>query len=88
MTEQTTPEQAARNMLERMGIDDAQSMTSGDVVELANLITAYEQAKGALADIAGMSSREITDGVAQRKARRIYDKVNTLCSDESLYPDA
>jgi len=33
-----TCEQQARNMLERMEIKDAQNMTSGDVVELANLI--------------------------------------------------
>lgn len=31
-------EQQARDMLERMGIEDAQSFTAGDVVELANLI--------------------------------------------------
>lgn len=31
-------EQEAREMLERMGWDDAQSLTAGDVVELANLI--------------------------------------------------
>jgi hypothetical protein len=34
----TSAEQQARDMLERMGIEDAQSFTSGDVVELANLI--------------------------------------------------
>jgi hypothetical protein len=33
-----TPEQKARDLLERMGIEDAQSFTAGDVVELANLI--------------------------------------------------
>lgn len=31
-------EQEARDLLERMGIEDAQSFTAGDVVELANLI--------------------------------------------------
>lgn len=31
-------EQQARNMLESMGIDDAQEMSAGDLVELANLI--------------------------------------------------
>lgn len=31
-------EQEARDMLERMGVEDAQSRTAGDVVELANLI--------------------------------------------------
>ena len=33
-----TPEQQARDMLERMGVDGAQQMTAGDVAELANLI--------------------------------------------------
>lgn len=33
-----TAEQAARDMLERMGMESAQSLTAGDVVELANLI--------------------------------------------------
>ena len=38
----TTPEQAARDMLERMDIENAQSFTAGDVVELANLIAEKE----------------------------------------------
>ena len=33
-----TAEQKARDMLERMGVPGAQSMTAGDLVELANLI--------------------------------------------------
>lgn len=33
------PEQRARDMLEQMGVENAQSMTSGDLVELANLIS-------------------------------------------------
>lgn len=36
-------EQLARNMLERMGIKDAQSFTAGQLVELANLIAARAQ---------------------------------------------
>jgi hypothetical protein len=31
-------EQEARDMLERLDVEDAQSFTAGDVVELANLI--------------------------------------------------
>lgn len=40
MTDQhrATPEQQARDMLERMGVPNAQSYTSGNLVELANLI--------------------------------------------------
>ena len=33
-----TAEQQARDMLERMGIDGAQSFSSGEIVELANLL--------------------------------------------------
>lgn len=41
-TRAITPEQEARDMLERIGVDEAQaqSFSSGDVVELANLIAA------------------------------------------------
>lgn len=33
-----TAEQQARNLLERMGVEDAQDFCAGDLVELANLI--------------------------------------------------
>ena len=36
----TTLEQQARDLLERIGVEDAQSFTAGDLVELANLIGA------------------------------------------------
>lgn len=38
-----SPEQRARDMLERMGVRRAQSMTAGDVVELANLIAHHDE---------------------------------------------
>ncbi len=38
-----TPEQKARDILERIGIDDAQGYSSGDVVELANLINEHDR---------------------------------------------
>ena len=38
MREEMTAEQQARDMLERMGVDGAQSFTAGDLVELANLL--------------------------------------------------
>lgn len=43
-----TAEQQARDLLEQYGLKDAQSMTAGDVVELANLIAdanAYRREK-------------------------------------------
>jgi len=40
-----TLEQKARDILERMGIEDAQSMTAGDVLELANLLNRLKVAE-------------------------------------------
>ena len=40
----TTAEQQARDMLERMGVEDAQEFTDEDIVELANLISHYDSA--------------------------------------------
>lgn len=42
-TTNQTPEQAARDLLERIGVEDAQTFTAGDVVELANLISELRQ---------------------------------------------
>jgi hypothetical protein len=49
MTE-STPEQEARDMLEMMGMPDAQSMTAGDVVLLANLIAEVRRLREELDD--------------------------------------
>lgn len=38
MTDTTTLEQQARDLLERAGVEDAQSFTAGDLVEIANLL--------------------------------------------------
>lgn len=38
-----TAEQKARDLLERLGVKDAQSFSSGDLVELANLIADHEK---------------------------------------------
>lgn len=43
MEQEMTAEQKARDMLERMGVPDAQSYTAGDIVELANLISMVQQ---------------------------------------------
>jgi hypothetical protein len=44
-----TAEQKARDMLDRMGVDDAQSFSAGDLVELANLIAARDGAAAMVA---------------------------------------
>ena len=38
-------EQKARDLLGRLGVDNAQSFTAGDLVELANLIASNRQAR-------------------------------------------
>lgn len=40
-----TAEQKARNMLKRLGVEEAQSFSAGDLVELANLIADHDHAK-------------------------------------------
>lgn len=42
-----TPEQEARDMLERMGVEGAQDFTAGDLVELANLIAEVNELRRA-----------------------------------------
>ncbi len=38
MSKPVTAEQQARDLLDRLGVEDAQSYSSGELVELANLI--------------------------------------------------
>jgi hypothetical protein len=48
-TAMKTPEQEARDLLNQYGVERAQAMTSGDVVELANFINhawAWRKAHG------------------------------------------
>ena len=44
----TTLEQQARDMLERAGVESAQSMTSGDLVEVANMMNEVYELRAAL----------------------------------------
>ena len=39
----TTAEQKARDMLERIGVEDAQTYSAGELVELANMIVDAER---------------------------------------------
>ncbi len=41
-------EQKARDMLERMGVENAQDFSAGELVELANLIAQFEMMRSAL----------------------------------------
>ena len=42
-----TPEQQARDMIVRMGIADSRDITSGDLVELANMIAELAELRAA-----------------------------------------
>lgn len=46
VTSEQTPEQIAREMLYRMGVKDALSWSSGEVLLLANLIADYRRLGG------------------------------------------
>lgn len=45
MSARISAEQQARNMLERMGVPDAQSYSASDLIELANLIAERNRAR-------------------------------------------
>ena len=57
-----TAEQQARDLLERMGVNNAQAFTAGDVVELANLIRDARQNRKREED------RDDADLIAWRKS--------------------
>lgn len=48
---QVTSEQKARDILERMEIEGAQSFTSGELVEIAELISGYRQTAISLSEL-------------------------------------
>jgi ABC-type transporter Mla subunit MlaD len=59
--------QAAADEVEALRAD-----STALVAEVRRLQDVVQVARGALADIADMTPREIADGVAQRKALRVY----------------
>ena len=61
-----TPEQEARNILWRLGIDDAPKYTAGDLAELANVIAERD----ALKDACEQATRLIDSYKAERDALR------------------
>ncbi len=54
-----TAEQEARDMLDRMGVEDAQAFTAGDLVELANLITEVGKLCAAVAADRGLQQQQV-----------------------------
>ena len=72
MSKPVSCEQKARDILERMGVKDAQSMSAGCVVELANLISEVDRLKhdkpepiteGEVIALYGKTWREITKAI-------------------------
>lgn len=81
--QKTTPEQEARDMLERMGYDDAQSRTAGDVIELANLI-ADARSRPALPDDPERKHRVPDDVMVLARAGKLIDAIKLLRHDFGL----
>jgi len=46
-----TPEQEARDLLDRMWVDDAQDWSAGDVAELANILARLAEAERLLREV-------------------------------------
>lgn len=72
-----TAEQLARDLLERLGVDAAQDMSAGDVIELANLIAALHGLRIVVQEVIdewrGISpaSESMCDQLAERLARNV-----------------
>lgn len=69
MSSKHTPEQRARDTLERLGMDDAQAMSAGDVAELANLIALNDE----LLEACKATDHALT-GLAQHEPRSAVGK--------------
>lgn len=84
-----TAEQQARDMLERMGVKDAQSFSAGDLVELAGLI-ADRDAVSTMAMVLPQNSTAMltfsTEGPARVRLTRIAsDKRDTQAGDVECF---
>lgn len=73
-----TAEQRARDLLERCGVEDAQSFTAGDVVELANLLAEAEEDVGII-----QALRRQRDS-AEAKLAAIRDRCENFTPDPSV----
>lgn len=85
-------EQLARDMLERIGMQNAQSRTAGDVGELANLIAAHRAAIALLGASLGAWEGEEDSVKAEHaghiaKLQAFYDAATSLPLDEADEPD-
>lgn len=74
MIEPPSAEQKAREMIERIGVDDASSFSAGAVAELANLIDALEQTRDELSDARYEVARL---NALDHESKRALDKYNS-----------
>lgn len=74
-------EQQARDMLERAGVEDAQNMTSGDLVEIANLIAG--NIKIAIQDYerSSITDKDLNDMLDRHRAAQADANDNLLIQD-------
>lgn len=68
-------EQLARDMMERMGWVDAQCLSAGEVVELANLISDMRAVKVALTRCHDAFRRREHGGAAEQKLRHEIENI-------------
>lgn len=87
----STPEQQVRDMLERMGFENAQSLTAGDVVELANIIaenTSLKRKNELLRAFSKMSREYQTELTRRRESQMFLDWfVSTSIKLERVYQE-
>lgn len=77
-----TPEQEARDILERMGIDGAQSFSSGDVGEIAQIIAEKQAAEQRIDELLS------ANGSLQYKNDRLAAKTQRLEVAEKMASEA
>lgn len=87
----STPEQQVRDMLERMGYEDAQSLTAGDVAELANIIaenTLLKRNNELLRAFSKMSREYQAELIRRRESQMFQDWfVSTSVKLERVYQE-
>jgi hypothetical protein len=87
----STPEQQVRDMLERMGYENAQSLTAGDVVELANIIaenTLLKRNNELLRAFSKMSREYQAELIRRREGQMFLDWfVSTSVKLERVYQE-
>jgi hypothetical protein len=77
----TSAEQMARDLLERIGVEDAQSFSSGDLVELANLIREQRPRSATPETSQGMQPRGSLIGIPTAEIKSALAKSELTMDD-------